>query len=74
MELMLQSLSAQHREIIIATYFGCRPTHEAARVLGLTPETAKARLYQAMRELSEMVATGWPDRARARAAVHSRTD
>ena len=62
-ELMLRSLPAQHQEIIIATYFRHRTTDEAARHLGLAPGAAKARLYQAMRDLSSMVATGWPDRA-----------
>jgi DNA-directed RNA polymerase specialized sigma24 family protein len=59
-ELMLGSLPAQHREIIIATYFRHRTVREASSQLGLTPGTAKARLYQAMRDLSEMVATSWP--------------
>jgi DNA-directed RNA polymerase specialized sigma24 family protein len=63
MERMLQSLPAQHREIIVATYFRRRTTREAARLLGLAPGAAKARLYQAMRDLSDMLATGWPDHA-----------
>ena len=62
-ELMLRSLPAQHQEIIIATYFRRRTMGEAARQLGLSPGAAKARLYQAMRDLSSMVATGWPDHA-----------
>ena len=60
---MLRSLPAQYREIIIATYFHRRTTPEAAQLLGLPPGAAKARLYEAMRDLSEMVATGWPDHA-----------
>ena len=56
MEIMLRSLEAQHREIIVATYFRGRTTREAARELGLAPATASARLYQAMRDLSLMVA------------------
>lgn len=63
MELLLQSLPAQPREIIIATYFSGRTTREAARVLGLAPATATARLYQAMHELSRMVAGDGPDDA-----------
>jgi DNA-directed RNA polymerase specialized sigma24 family protein len=55
MEVMLRSLSAQHREIVVATYFHGRTTREAARVLGITPAAARARLYQAMRDLSLMV-------------------
>lgn len=63
MELMLRNLPAQHREIIVATYFHRRTTHEAARALGLAPATATARLYQAMRDLSLMLAVGRPDHA-----------
>ena len=59
---MLGSLPAQHREIIIATYFRHRTIGEAAGQLGLTPGAAKARLYEAMRDLSEMATTGWPSR------------
>ena len=62
-EIMLQSLPAQHREIIIATYFRRQTTPDAAQQLGLAPGIAEARLYQAMRDLSDMVATGWPDHA-----------
>jgi DNA-directed RNA polymerase specialized sigma24 family protein len=62
-EVMLRSLPAQHREIIIETYFRRQTTPEAAQLLGLAPGAARARLYQAMRDLSEMVATGWPDHA-----------
>jgi RNA polymerase sigma-70 factor (ECF subfamily) len=62
-EMMLRSLPAQHQEIIIATYFRRRTIPEVAQLLGLAPSTAKARLYQAMRDLSEMAATGWPDHA-----------
>jgi DNA-directed RNA polymerase specialized sigma24 family protein len=59
-EMMLGSLPAQHREIIIATYYRHRTIRDAAQQLGLAPGTAKARLYQAMRDLSEMAATRWP--------------
>jgi len=65
---MLRSLPAQHREIIVATYFHKRTPSEAAHLLGLAPATAKARLYEAMRDLSLMVTTGdagtWLDVAR----------
>jgi RNA polymerase sigma-70 factor (ECF subfamily) len=59
-ELMLRNLPAQHREIIVATYFHRRTTREAAQLLGLAPEAAKARLYEAMRDLSLMVTMGEP--------------
>jgi DNA-directed RNA polymerase specialized sigma24 family protein len=62
MALMVR-LPTQHREIIVATYFSGRTTREAAWVLGLAPAVAKARLYQAMRDLSHMVAAGQPDHA-----------
>jgi RNA polymerase sigma-70 factor (ECF subfamily) len=62
MALMLR-LPTQHREIIVATYFSGRTTREAAWVLGLAPAVAKARLYQAMRDLSRMVAACQPDHA-----------
>jgi hypothetical protein len=59
-EFMLRSLSPQHREIIVATYFSGRTTREAAYLLGLTPAVARARLYQAMRDLSLMLAIHRP--------------
>jgi len=37
-----------------------RTTHEAAIQLGLAPDTAKARLYHAMRDLSGMIAGSGP--------------
>lgn len=55
-QIMLRSLPAQHREILVATYFQGRTTREAARELGLAPATARIRLYHAMRGLSRMVA------------------
>ena len=62
-EVMLRSLPPQHREIIVATYFRHRTTGEAATLLGLSPAAAKARLYDAMRDLSLMVATRRPEHA-----------
>nr|WP_296069352.1 sigma factor-like helix-turn-helix DNA-binding protein [uncultured Actinoplanes sp.] len=53
---LLRRLAPEHREILVATYFRRRTTREAARALGLTPQTASMRLYRAMRELSDMVA------------------
>jgi RNA polymerase sigma-70 factor (ECF subfamily) len=58
---LLRTLQAQHREIIVATYVHRRTTREAARVLGLSPAAAKARLYWAMRDLTLMIDTCDPD-------------
>ena len=52
-------LPTQQREIIVATYFSGRTVREAAWVLGLAPAVAKARLYQAMHDLS-LVAAACP--------------
>jgi DNA-directed RNA polymerase specialized sigma24 family protein len=54
MDVMLRGLPAQQREIIVATYFRGRSTGEAARLLGITPAEVKARIYQAMLELSDI--------------------
>jgi RNA polymerase sigma-70 factor (ECF subfamily) len=70
---MLRNLPDHHREIIVATYFGRRTTNEAARLLGLHPARAKIRLYQAMRDLSDMVAAERPDRARPNTARSHRS-
>jgi DNA-directed RNA polymerase specialized sigma24 family protein len=61
-DFLLQSLPAEQREIIIATYFHRQTTREAARLLGLAPDVAKTLVYQAMCDLSAMVtiATGPP--------------
>lgn len=60
-ELMIGSLPAQHREILLATYFRGRTTREAARFLGLDPAVVSARLHQAMRCLSVLVSAHRPD-------------
>jgi RNA polymerase sigma-70 factor (ECF subfamily) len=73
-ELMLRSLPAQHREIIVATFVHGRTTREAAWVLGLAPAVAKIRLYQAMRDLSRMVAAGRPERVGLHSADSSESD
>jgi len=69
MDLMLQNIPAQHREIIVATYFSHRTTREAALSLGLPPVVAKARLYSAMRELSLMMAIDRPSPARSESTL-----
>ncbi|MBU2666881.1 hypothetical protein KOI35_25550 [Actinoplanes bogorensis] len=72
---MLRHLPPPRREILVATYFHGRTTSEAARLLGLTRDEARRRLYQAMRDLSEMVgheetAAGWRRARRHPATTH----
>ena len=61
---LLHNLPARHREIIVETYFRRRTTREAARLLGQTPEAASIRLYQAMRDLSDLLTADRPRRRR----------
>jgi RNA polymerase sigma-70 factor (ECF subfamily) len=65
MQRMLHSLPIQHQQIIVATYFRGHTTDEAAELLGLPPAMAKARLFQAMSDLSLMLATRHPVNAGA---------
>ena len=47
----LASLSADHRAVIVETYFAGRTVAEAAKVLGIPPGTVKSRSYYALRAL-----------------------
>jgi RNA polymerase sigma-70 factor (ECF subfamily) len=47
----LQSLSAEHRAVIVETYYRGRTVGEAADVLGVPAGTVKSRCYYALRAL-----------------------
>jgi len=47
----LESLSAEHRAVIVETYYRGRTVAEAAGVLGIPPGTVKSRCYYALRAL-----------------------
>jgi RNA polymerase sigma-70 factor, ECF subfamily len=47
----LESLSREHRAVIVETYYRGRSVADAARVLGVPPGTVKSRCYYALRAL-----------------------
>jgi RNA polymerase sigma-70 factor, ECF subfamily len=47
----LQSLSSEHRAVIVETYYRGRTVAEAAVALGVPPGTVKSRCYYALRSL-----------------------
>jgi len=47
----LQSLSPEHRAVIVETYYRGRSVAEAAEILGIPPGTVKSRSYYALRAL-----------------------
>ena len=47
----LDALSAEHRAVIVETYYRGRTVAEAAGVLGIPPGTVKSRCYYALRAL-----------------------
>jgi RNA polymerase sigma-70 factor (ECF subfamily) len=47
----LDSLSSQHREVLVEVYYRGRSVAEAAEVLGVPAGTVKSRTYYALRAL-----------------------
>jgi RNA polymerase sigma-70 factor, ECF subfamily len=47
----MSSLSADHRQVLVETYYRGRSVAEAAAVLGVPPGTVKSRTYYALRAL-----------------------
>lgn len=47
----LRTLSAEHRQALVETYYRGRTAAEAAEVLGVPPGTVKSRVHYALREL-----------------------
>jgi RNA polymerase sigma-70 factor (ECF subfamily) len=56
----LRSLSRDHREVLVETYFRGRSVAEAAGVLGVSPGTVKSRTYYGLRALrAALEERGW---------------
>jgi RNA polymerase sigma-70 factor (ECF subfamily) len=68
----LMSLSADHRRVLIETYYNGRSAREAAAALGIPEGTVKSRLFYALRALA--AATGQADAARSnRSRIRARS-
>jgi RNA polymerase sigma-70 factor (ECF subfamily) len=56
----LATLSADHRRVLVETYFRGRSVAEAAVALGVPPGTVKSRTYYALRALrAALEERGW---------------
>lgn len=61
----LQSLSAEHREVIDLVYYHERSVEEVAEIIGIPEATVKTRMFYARKKLSEKLKAagidrGWP--------------
>lgn len=61
----LQSLSAEHREVIDLVYYHERSVEEVAEIIGIPEATVKTRMFYARKRLAEKLKTagidrGWP--------------
>jgi RNA polymerase sigma-70 factor, ECF subfamily len=52
----VESLRPEHRQILLKTYFQGHSAAEAAQALGLPLPLVKRRVYEAMRQLREILA------------------
>lgn len=51
----LQSLSPEHRAVLVTVYYGGKTAAEAAEILGVPPGTIKSRTYYALRALKSAI-------------------
>jgi RNA polymerase sigma-70 factor (ECF subfamily) len=59
-----ESLRPEHRQVLLKAYYQGHSASETAQALGLPLPVVKRRIYEAMRELSQLLAQeGLPIRA-----------
>ena len=61
----LNTLSAEHREVIDLVYYHEKSVEEVAEIVGIPEATVKTRMFYARRKLSELlkeqgIDRGWP--------------
>lgn len=60
----VESLRPEHRQVLLKTYFQGHSASEAAQALGLPLPLVKRRIYEAMKQLRQILAQeGLPMRA-----------